>query len=495
MAGQLYAGAERRREAPLRSAANSELRIGVTLFNDLSEPRRARSTGAALDRALLSIQRFGSSSGSHEPKSLTEVVRRGVPSAGEKKLLNLQLVSFLALVVACAALLRAWRDHLDARRRIVRLEDQLRQHQKLLTQRAALAGEIAHEIKNPLTAILCSAETLDHLLAPRLEPEHREALHYIVEYGDELLRLVSDFLDITRAESQAVRPQPVAVEVLPLVHSVRGLLTSMAQRKRIKVVVHAEVEALWAEVDPRHLKQVTFNLLHNALKFTPRGGEVRVELRQSAACAVLQIADTGPGLRPERISTLFDPYHSISAEGQNGELGTGLGLGLAKTLLELNHGSITVQSELGRGSCFTISLPLAAPVSGVRGPSRPQPGVLEGRRVLLVESDPAARESLARLMETLGAAVEQVDDAARALTVLARGPFDTVLLDERAHAFGAGELSRQLRQLCAPHTTIVVTGASEAPDSEGTAATGPVDRFIEKPLDGRKLIEALQRSL
>lgn len=414
--------------------------------------------------------------------------------------MKILLFQLIALAAAMLAFVRAWLDRRAYQKQIDLFSERVREAERILRQRAELASEVAHEIKNPITAILCSAETLDLLIGPGLDDAHRQSLRYIREYGDTLLRLVSDFLDVSRAEGGQLHARPEAVKVMPIVQSIIGLLESNAMRKKITVTCVATVPDLTARIDPKHLKQIVFNLLHNAIKFSQEGGKVQVLLSRSfpQPFVRIEVTDNGCGVESAQLPHIFEPYVH-SADGAARDLGTGLGLTLAKALVELSGGKITAESQVNVGSSFVFTIPefdtaahaeTAAPASQSTTVSEP---ALRGQRFLVVDEDSGARESVARLIEAWGGMVDRVELAADAVRALATSDYDAVVLDETRDGISAAELARTIRKELDDQQTTIIIASRDHLEADEVAACG-ANRYLEKPLSGKTMLASLVKS-
>jgi signal transduction histidine kinase len=196
------------------------------------------------------------------------------------------------------------------------------------------------------------------MLRDEIAPAHREALGYIREYGMDLLKQLSDFLDLNRAEGGYVIPQPQLVEIGRAAEAVCGLLQSAAHKRQVTLQVESGRVTQVARIDPGHLKQVLFNLVHNAVKFSPVGGLVEVVVQPVGTSGLISISvtDEGPGVPEDQKQQIFEPYIQGGIPCPSGERGTGLGLALCKTLVELAGGSIAVHSSVAHGSTFVVML-------------------------------------------------------------------------------------------------------------------------------------------
>lgn len=400
----------------------------------------------------------------------------------------------LALLVAFVALFDAYRAKKSYEAHIRKLEQDLRQLEVLSSKRGNLAHEIAHEIKNPITAILCSAEALDLLVGSSLDPEHRKSLRYIREYGDYLLRLISDFLDISMLEVKAKDAHPQKVKVQPALESISGLLQSAANRK--KITIHCEMNQpdLNVYVDPKHLRQVLFNLLHNAVKFTFDGGEISVSARNNFPRpeVKIEVKDNGIGMTEEEVAHAFDPYWH-GRERDN--VGCGLGLALCKALVELGRGTIHIESQLNVGTCFTVTLP------GKGGSEKPRDVLdmdpveaevlkpLLGQQYLVVDNEEGTRESVSQLIKAWGGVVDNVSQAIDAVKALGQKDYDAVLIDASLDDGLAAEVAQAAKGDVDGNSPKVFL-VTRDPIEHEAALEKKVDKVLEKPFNGKVLLRA-----
>ena len=404
------------------------------------------------------------------------------------------LIAVLALIVALLAFYRAFKDHLTLQKENKQLDSELNELRRVLKYRGNLASEIAHEIKNPITAILCSAETLDLLMADKLDANQKQSLGYIREFGDNLLKLVSDFLDVSRAEAGNIQSQPKKVDLASVTESVIGLLEASAARKGVKFTNSIESKDMHVYADPVHLKQILFNLLHNAVKFSNKGGEISVRGTKAAEedKVLVSVEDNGIGIPNERLGELFDPYVKYetrqSAVIDTRNAGVGLGLALCKSLVELAGGKILVRSVVGQGSIFSFTLPsveetprfstVQEPVSIASLQEKP----LSGKNFLLVHKNESAGDAVMKLIEAWGGAVKHVEEAKDALKAVAEQNYDAVLLD---NSIEENERSGMLESINSnnPKANLICTGFQVQKGLKSTA--------IDKPFNSKLLLRTL----
>jgi signal transduction histidine kinase len=210
-----------------------------------------------------------------------------------------------------------------------------------------------------LNAIIGFSEILsDEETGDPLSAQQKEHVGFVLSSGRHLLSLINDVLDISKIEAGRVELHRSWVRLQSLLDSVREIGRPLALKQGVTLevaAVPAEMPAI--EVDPIRMKQVLFNLLSNAVKFTPRGGKVRIAATEGAGKLFICVEDTGIGIRQEDLPRLFREFERIEAASGQGPEGTGLGLALTKRLVELHGGAITVTSEPGIGSTFTVELP------------------------------------------------------------------------------------------------------------------------------------------
>ncbi len=377
---------------------------------------------------------------------------------------------------------------LDVTRRKL-VEEELRRADRVKTE---FLGVLSHELRNPLAPLLNALYILRRA-APGSEQAGR-ALAVVERQARQLSRLTDDLLDVTRVARGKIRLQCERVELRGLVQRVAEDHQPLFEAAGIRLELHTELhEPQSVYADPARLTQMFGNLLHNAAKFTPRGGWTQVRLRDAGEGRVaVQVADSGPGLRRELRERLFEPF--VQGEDTLGRAAGGLGLGLAlvKGLAELQGGDVTAESEgPGRGATFTVRLPLdrrkatrLALVAPVAARS-----VL---RVLIVEDDPDAAATLREALELEGNRVEVARAGPEAVAAARAERPDVVVCDLGLPGMTGFDVARELRSDPALRDLrlIALSGYANPSDVERSLAAG-FDVHLAKPAD----IELLARSL
>lgn len=266
-------------------------------------------------------------------------------------------------------------------------------------------ASMSHELRTPLNTILGLSEALQEQVYGSLNVKQEKALRSIEESGRHLLSLINDILDVSKLEAGqlALEIQPVVVEAV--CQASLGLIKHISLKKQITVTSHIDPMLKLIDADERRLKQMLVNLLSNAVKFTPENGSVSLEVSGDRQEEVVRftVSDNGIGITPEDMQRLFQPFVQLDSSIARQHEGTGLGLALVYRMTEMHGGSITVESELGVGSRFTISLPWITSAESV---SIKQKGSIQGalanlHRALIVNNSPTDAQQTAQYLSEL----------------------------------------------------------------------------------------------
>lgn len=296
-----------------------------------------------------------------------------------------------------------------------------------------LAG-MSHELRTPLNAILGLSEALLEEIFGTLTPEQREHLTTIEQSGKHLLELINDILDLSKVESGKMELAIAPVSVQELCDSSFTFVKQQAHHKRIKVHCRIDEDVKEIEVDERRIRQILVNLLSNAVKFTPEGGNVQLQVRGDAFRETVEfsVTDTGIGIAQENISRLFQPFVQLDSSLSRRYAGTGLGLALVRRIAELHGGSVALESQEGKGSRFTVTLPWRSRTITAESPTEVAPlaGVmLQIQQALIIEDSEAAASQVARYLTELGASPLIHPVGSGALEVAAQLRPDVIILD------------------------------------------------------------------
>ncbi len=259
--------------------------------------------------------------------------------------------------------LRGYSENLEQRveertRDLRALNQQLQEANRHKSQ---FLANMSHELRTPLNSIIGFSEVLLDGAAGELTDRQRLYLDTILDSGQHLLTLISDILDVAKIEAGKVQLEPTLCPCADLVEEAVDVVRPQAERKRLRLGGRVDPLSTTVWADRSKLRQVLLNLLSNAVKFTPEGGEVQVTAGPGPGGAVeFRVVDTGIGIQPKDQERIFQPFEQVDNSYSRRYEGTGLGLSLTRRLVELHGGSIRVQSDLGAGSTFIVTLPPAA---------------------------------------------------------------------------------------------------------------------------------------
>ena len=370
---------------------------------------------------------------------------------------------------------------------------------------------MSHEIRTPMNGVLGMIEVLEH---QHLNKAQRRIVATIRESGQALLRIVDDVLDFSKIEAGRLELEATPFSLGGLINATQDTFQPQAIAKGITLVAEIDAGSQDAVVgDPTRIRQILFNLLGNAIKFTERGG-VRlragtVPLGGGSTRVTLIVTDTGIGMDTEQLARLFQPFVQADSSTTRQFGGTGLGLSIVRRLARAMDGDVVVESVPGGGSTFTVTLtvhvaPSASPAWMLARPTARSPVQVasllgEGPRVLVVDDHPVNREVLVLQLKLLGVAADGVESGVEALAAWTPGRYGAVLADIHMPLMGGYELARQLRAAEADHggirTPIVAVTANAMKSEEERCRAGGMDGYLVKPVSIERLRATLERWL
>lgn len=343
---------------------------------------------------------------------------------------------------------------------------------------------VSHEIRTPINGVLGMAELLE---GTGLSPEQRTYVEAVRSSGEALLSLINEILDFSKIEAGKIELTSEPFDLHRLVESVVELLAPRAQGKGIEIAASIAGGTPRTVIgDDDRIRQVLINLAGNAVKFTERGG-VGVEVaRGQAGQIVLRVSDTGPGIAPERISSIFEEFERADGSLSSRHEGAGLGLAIARRLVERMQGTIRVTSEPGAGTTFEVALPLP---DADRARASRMPAVdLGGQKVLIVSRSPFEAPFLAARLDESGAKVERVASAAAAVRRLGVGGYGLVIADRELGNAATRRIAEAART--GAQRSLVLLSPFERREFGSTAAAG-FDGYLMKPVRARSLFARL----
>ena len=400
------------------------------------------------------------------------------------------------LLLAVYALVVFNRERLK-RRHAIALEAQQRE---LVLQgseaKSRFLANLGHEIRTPMTGVLGMTELL---LSETLPEATRGRVQAIKKAGEHLLRLMNDALDLSKIEAGQFELDVQAFDLQVLLQDVQALLAPVAAAKDLRFDLDIAPGVGHAYLgDSGRIRQILYNLGNNAIKFTAEGS-VRVTVTSLAPKGLsIAVADTGPGMTEEQCARLFQRF--VQADGARTAQrfgGSGLGLAISKELAGLMGGDITVVSAPGRGSTFTVNLPLdESAAAAVAGPDyAPVPlRASHACNILLVEDDETILSVIGQLLRADGHVVREACNALEALAQSAQERFDAVFCDVDLPGMDGLELTRVWRAQGMRAPVIALTARTQA-DAEQHCREAGMDGFLRKPVTGAQLREALESAL
>ncbi|MCB2225466.1 MAG: PAS domain S-box protein [Desulfarculaceae bacterium] len=362
-------------------------------------------------------------------------------------------------------------------------------------------ANMSHELRTPLNAIIGFSEILvDQTFGELNEKQLRQTRH-ILESGRHLLSLINDILDLSKVESGKMELEPSAVNLGGVLEATTVLIKEKAAKHGITLSLELpeELRLLNFTADERKLKQIMFNLLSNAAKFTPDGGAITITAAKEVGFIQVSVQDTGLGISPEDQARIFDEFEQVDSTYARKQQGTGLGLALTRKLVELHGGRIWLESEgLNQGSTFTFTIPLDLSARVFKDEAEPEPTngseadedqELEGGTVLVVDDDPMARELLAGYLREGGYKTVLAADGAKGMEMALKHKPMAITLDLMLPDTSGFEVLRQLQE--DPETaSIPVIIVSITDDREKGLSLGAVE-FLQKPVNKDQLLQIL----
>jgi signal transduction histidine kinase/CheY-like chemotaxis protein len=321
----------------------------------------------------------------------------------------------------------------------------------------AFLATVAHELRTPLSAMLGWAHVLREEKVD--ETTSVRALDAILRNARAQMRLITDLLDVSRIVAGTMRVEMQTVEPVSVIRPALETVRPVAEAKGVTLASTVDAEAGPVTGDPSRLQQVLLNLLTNAIKFTPAGGAVAVRVQALEGQMVVTVEDTGPGIPPAFLPHVFERFRQASGEVNRGKGGLGLGMAIARKVVELHEGTITAANrDPGPGAVFTVRLPIKALRPGEARPAQRLPAApdpesiggrvpsLEGLAVLLMDAD-EARETVVTILQKRGARVTALSSCEETLAVLAEQRPDVLLLDLELADADEDSLIQKIRAL------------------------------------------------
>jgi len=433
----------------------------------------------------------------------------------------LSCLLLVSLLLGILLMILLWREKHFTRRlrqdnqilltRITTLQRQSAQLERVNRLKSEFFADMSHELRTPLNAVLGITETLSEQIYGALNESQANSLTRIYRNGEKLLYLISDIVDLSKLEIGRVNLKYEQFNLYNFCMTCLAYVKEKAHKKNIQIIIEPEQDTGLGTIvaDPRRLKQILFNLLSNAVKFSPEGSTIglRVTLiaghdEQYPTYVRLSVWDQGLGISAEQQAHIFEPfteqYHQLEVKYK----GTGLGLALVKQLTELHHGEVQLSSELGQGSCFTVTLPNPLNPTAATEPPTAKTHSLQSTTtkqqplILLVEDTQDHVDNVRDFLTHFGYQVSVAYSGQEALTIITHTRPSLVLMDINMSHMDGFEVTQHIRDN--PNyqdlPIIAVTAMTMSGDKERCLAVGMND-YVSKPLNLRKLLETIEKHL
>lgn len=356
-------------------------------------------------------------------------------------------------------------------------------------------SRMSHELRTPLNAILGFAQLFDR---DRMTPEEKDNIRHILEGGRHLLDLINEVIDISRVESGTLALSNEAVEVEEAIRGAIGIVQPLAAQQGIEIAFHAAPENdLAVLADRQRLRQVLLNLLSNAIKYNRPRGSIAVSVQRTASARVqISVADTGPGIPPQLLSRLFQPFERLGAERTSVE-GTGLGLALSRALCEAMGGRLAVHSIVDKGSTFTVDLAQTELVTTEHKPAAATEAALgesEGcGKIVYIEDNLANVKLMQRIVaRRAGLCMLHASDGRSGLELVRREQPALVLLDlQLPEMSGEAVLGELWRDPVTRSIPIVVLTADATRGLPQRLMSSGARGCLTKPLDVQQVLRII----
>ncbi len=361
-------------------------------------------------------------------------------------------------------------------------------------------SSMSHELRTPLTAILGFTDLLAEQFFGQLNDKQLNYVRQIESSGKHLLNLINDLLNVAKIDAGAMELELEQATPVDFIQTTVAMMTNQFRKKGITLTVQIEPELQYVVVDIKKCKQIMLNLLSNALKYTPLGGQVVVHaFKESAAQFQVEVSDTGTGIEPNEIEKIFSEFHQADRVRDAHMGGTGIGLALTRRLVELHGGEIKVNSEVGKGSTFWFTIPIKTLPVFYTDPEETVELVKDvprGRRILIVEDNEINRLMLLDMLSVYDHQVIEAINGKEAIELAKIHQPELIFMDMRMPIMDGLEATRRLRQLAEfDDVPIIALTASTGSEAEEHQIAIGCTEHVAKPIQSRELFTILRRYL
>ncbi|MFM0023527.1 hybrid sensor histidine kinase/response regulator [Paraburkholderia azotifigens] len=418
--------------------------------------------------------------------------KKGVLTAEGRRLEVLGNVMLIERPVSGEALVSAARSALRARRRQYQaramIADRAAANARLVNaarQKDEFLAMLAHELRNPLAPIRNAAEAI-RMVEGVLPPRVQWAREIIERQSRHLASLLEDLLDVSRITTGKVTLKRSTVELGAVLAAAIDVAKQALDARRHTLTVRIPDGPIYLDADPTRLAQVFGNLLDNAAKYTPDGGQITISISTHLDTVTVSVEDNGTGISPDELPEVFELFSQSNRALDRAQGGLGIGLSVVRSLIDMHGGMVHAQSDgIGQGTRVVVTLPVVdAPLQANIRSKDVEPAHHQSLRVLVVDDNIDAADSLAALLELSGHSVRTASDGQKAVQACEVASPDVVLLDIGLPGMDGYEVARRLRQMPGmSHLTLIAVTGYGQPDDVARAMDAGFDHHLVKPIE------------
>ena len=399
-------------------------------------------------------------------------------------------VTLIDRPVRIKSLVSAAQSALLARERQYQMRDLMGTLEDRVHERDRFLAILGHELRNPLGAILLASQMRDD--EGRLDGEHAQLIE---RQSRHLTRIVNDLLDLSRVVSGKIMLKRQVLDLRDIARQSLLIVAESARAQQVEIDMREPDDPLPASVDAVRIEQIVTNILTNAIKYTPEGGRVNVDLGRDDGHATIRVRDNGVGIDPRRIAVIFELFAQAENAIGRAQGGMGVGLALVRNLVELHGGSVEAKSDgIGKGSEFVVRLPLEDEAELVPRPA-PEPLRYDtsSRRIVIVEDNADVRELLRLKLRRLGHDVETVGDGSMAIETICEVRPDMALVDIGLPGLDGYQVATEVRARLGNEVVLVAVSGFGQPEDKRRALDAGFDEHVTKPADVTDIESLLRR--